>query len=86
VYRYHDDAAGVDDGAVFAFVHGTDPELFLVLEQRNKEAKGWRYALVPMTCWAVEAKRGDKIVWNVAERLGKSKPADAYHVWIHRTK
>jgi hypothetical protein len=88
VYRYSDKAAEVEDGAVFAFVHGTDPELFLVLEQRGGEGKdkGWQYTLVPMTCWAVEAKRGDKVVWNVGERLGKSKPADPYHVWIYRNK
>jgi hypothetical protein len=83
VYRYSDAAAEIEDAAVFAFVHGTDPELFLVLEYRGK-GTGWQYALVPMTCWAVEARRGDKIVWNVEERLGKSTPSDPYHVWIHR--
>src|SRR5262245_26575430 len=35
VYRYQDEASQVVDGAVFAFVHGTDPEAFLVLECRG---------------------------------------------------
>jgi hypothetical protein len=86
VYRYSDGDAGIDDGAVFAFVHGTDPELFLVLEHRTNKNKelGWHYALIPMTCWAVEARHDKKMVWSVPERLGKSKPTDAYHVWIHK--
>lgn len=85
VYRYQDEKAGIDDGAVFAFVHGTDPEVFLVLEH-DLEANGggWRYALAPMTCWAVEATLDGRAAWSVPERLGKSRPEDAYHVWIHR--
>lgn len=85
VYRYSDADAGVDVAAVFAFVHGTDPELFLVLEHRSEgRSAGWRYALAPMTCWAVEAERDGKLIWSVPERLGKSKPTDDYHVWIYR--
>lgn len=86
VYRYQDAEQGILDGAVFAFVHGTDPEVFLVLEHR--ETKGsqaaWHYALAPMTCWQVNVARQGKEVWSVPERLGKSKPGDAYHVWAHR--
>lgn len=87
VYRYSDAKQGIADAAVFAFVHGTDPELFLVLEQRTDERKkqGWHYALVPMTCWAVDAEHGGKQVWNAPERL-KSKPNEDYHVWVYRPK
>src|SRR5262249_31619878 len=34
-YRYQDAKQGINDGAVFAFVHGTDPEVFLILEHRT---------------------------------------------------
>jgi hypothetical protein len=82
VYRYEDKAAGIRDAAVFAFVHGTDPEVFLTLEYRDEGGKGgWHYALAPMTCWAVEARLDGKEVWSVPERLGKNKPSDSYHVW-----
>jgi hypothetical protein len=85
VYRYKDARAKINDGAVFAFVHGTDPELFLILEHQGEGNKaGWYYSLVPMTCWAVQAQLGKTEVWSVPERWGKTKPESPYHVWVHR--
>jgi hypothetical protein len=85
VYRYQDADRGIQDGAVFAFVHGTDPELFLILEIRKDGDKtSWFYSLAPMTCWAVKAQLGGTEVWSVPERLGKTTARDTYHVWIHR--
>lgn len=83
VYRYDDEAADIRDAAVFAFVHGTDPEVFLLLESRAAAAgnDAWQYALAPMTCWGVEARLDGKEVWSVPERLGNSLPSDPYHVW-----
>lgn len=90
IYRYSDAEAGIEDGAVFAFVHGTDPEVFLVLESRTAQSKsgkasaaGWHYTLAPMTCWAVTVQHQGKEVWSLPERLGKSKPNHLYHVWLH---
>jgi len=96
IYRYDDAEAGIQEGAVFAFVHGTDPEVFLVLESRlpvkgdvanveDRDQFGWHYTLAPMTCWAVTVERNEKQVWSLPERLNKSKPGDLYHVWLHRT-
>lgn len=86
IYRYQDESTGITDGAVFAFVHGTDPEVFLVLECRTeKDGKsGWHYTLAPMTCWAVSVRHQDRAVWSAPERLNKSTPADPYHIWFHR--
>lgn len=85
VYRYQDSESGIADGAVFAFVHGTDPEVFLVLENRTGGGKSaWHYALAPMTCWSVSAKRNEKTVWTAPERLNKSTPADPYHIWFEQ--
>jgi hypothetical protein len=86
IYRYDDSDAGIEDGAVFAFVHGTDPEVFLVLESRSDKAgsPGWHYTLAPMTCWAVTVQRKDRQVWSLPERLNKSKPNHLYHVWLHK--
>jgi hypothetical protein len=85
LYRYADKDQGIEDGAVFAFVHGTDPELFLILEQRSggKETAGWHYCLVPMTCWEVSAKCDGKEVFSAPERL-KSQPTEPYFVWVYR--
>jgi hypothetical protein len=85
VYRYQDARRGVNDGAVFAFVLGTDPEVFLILEHRGDgDAAMWHYSLVPMTCWAVKARLAGTEVWSVPERQGKSAARDPYHVWLHR--
>jgi hypothetical protein len=88
VYRYEDKAAGIADGAVFAFVHGTDPEVFLVLECiAAKDGKSqWQYTLAPMTCWSVSAQHNEKNVWSVPERLNKSTPATLYHIWFHASE
>jgi hypothetical protein len=86
IYRYADADAGLLDGAVFAFVHGTDPEVFLVFEARARAQGGaaWRYALAPMTCWSVRAEREMTPAWTVPERLGRSTPQTPYHVWQYR--
>ena len=47
IYRYADESEGVQDGAVFAFVHGTDPEVFLVLESRTDKDGRVELALQP---------------------------------------
>ena len=85
LYRYPDNPGDVIDGAVFAFVHGTDPEVFVALEAIEQDGKrSWRYALAPMTCWAVQVQRKGVEVWSVPERLGKSSRDVDYHVWVHK--
>jgi hypothetical protein len=86
VYRYQDEENDIAEGAMFAFVQGTDPELFLVLEYRDQPAAsaGWYYTLTPMTCWAVTASREKKEIWSVPDRMGKSTKASLYHVWIYK--
>jgi hypothetical protein len=80
-YRYPEKSAAAD-GALFAFVHGTDPEVVLLLEA--DEGK-WKYACAPLTCWAVQAAIDGKQVWSQVEQGGgKSKPVDPYHVWLFK--
>ena len=84
VYRYEMPERQVVDGAVFAYVLGTDPEVFLVLEARRNEdgSRRWEYLLAPMTCWAIEVKRRDQTVWKVAERIEKQRdPRNTYYLW-----
>jgi hypothetical protein len=87
IYRYEDKEADIADGAVFAFVHGTDPEVFLVLECRTTNGKSnWQYTLAPMTCWSVSVQHRNKDAWSVPERLNKSTPATLYHIWFHASE
>lgn len=83
VYRYSAPDAGVIEGAVFAYVHGTDPELLLILEARREgDVSGWYYALAAMTCWGVQARLDGEEVWTSPERFGSSTAGDLYHVWV----
>jgi hypothetical protein len=85
LYRYADEESGVIDGSVFAFVHGTDPEAFLVLEAIDRDGeRSWRYALAPMTCWAVQVTHNDVEVWSVPERLNDRTVEANYHLWRYR--
>ena len=70
IYRYEladAKAARPDpvDGAVFAFVQGTDPEAVLLIEAvRRGDRVGWQYALGRATGYGVEARLGNSVVWS----------------------
>jgi hypothetical protein len=56
------------DGAVFAFVMGTDPESLLLLEaveDRGGKAK-WQYGFARRTSGQLEGRHRDKVVWSAA--------------------
>jgi hypothetical protein len=66
-----------EDGALFAFVLGTDPEVFLFIEARKgSDGLEWQYAFAPMTCWALRAEPKGRPVWNLPLRAtdDPSKP------------
>jgi hypothetical protein len=71
LYRYElKDSKGTSpilrDGAMFAFVMGTDPEVVLLLEAVEREGKAvWQYAVARATSYAVEASLGDEVIWSV---------------------
>jgi hypothetical protein len=53
------------DGALFAYVLGTDPEVVLVLEAVGTADKAdWQYALARATAGGLEVKLGDEVVWT----------------------
>jgi hypothetical protein len=64
--RYSSEKQKIVDGATFAFVHTTDPEVFVVLEAVrgvDKDAT-WRYALAPMTAYALKVTLDGNVVWE----------------------
>ena len=66
IYRYKDSDSGLIDGAILAFVQGTDPEALLLVEARsNDKARRWHYAIARCTAWAVTARLGDDVVYDV---------------------
>jgi hypothetical protein len=70
LYRYElKDSQGTNpilrDGAMFAFVMGTDPEVVLLLEVVEREGKAaWQYALARATAYPVEASLGNVVIWS----------------------
>jgi hypothetical protein len=80
IYRYDlKDATPSDpdlqDGAVFAFVLGTDPEAVLLLEavRRDNRAR-WQYAFARSTYASVEARLGTAVVWTAPRMFGHHNP------------
>jgi hypothetical protein len=76
LYRYDVKAAeathpDLRDGAVFAFVQGTDPEVLLLLEAVAEDDRrlGWQYAFARATSGGLEAQLDGKLVWKVEQLL-----------------
>jgi hypothetical protein len=67
VYRYASEKQGVTDGALFAFVRGTDPEAFLMIEARKgQDGVEWQYAFARFVGHAsLRAVHNGREVWQV---------------------
>jgi hypothetical protein len=79
-YRYEGTEPPLIDGALFAFVQGTDPELFLLIEARQVDGKTqWQYGLARMTSLEQRVRYRGKPVWTApgvsyAEVAGPAGP------------
>lgn len=77
LYRYdgqqsENAAPSLKDGALFAFVMGTDPEVILLLEAVEREDKvSWQFAFARATGWGAEASLRDHVVWSVKPDTGR---------------
>jgi hypothetical protein len=66
LYRYPVECVDCLDGAIFAYVLGTDPEALLVMEaiERNGQNE-WQYAFVRQTSAGLETVRDGVTIWQV---------------------
>jgi hypothetical protein len=63
--RYEQPGSDIEDGALFGFAHGTDPEVLLIVEARRGESGvEWQYAIAPMTGYTVIAFWKGKEIWR----------------------
>ena len=63
------------DGALFAYVQGTDPEIILILEAIGTVEKAeWQCAFVRATSGGLEVKRGDELVWSAKKHPANRDP------------
>jgi hypothetical protein len=68
IHSYAAPKLGVLSGGLFAFVRGTDPELWLLVEARGKDAATarWQFAAARMTNMAeLQLRHQEKQVWEV---------------------
>jgi hypothetical protein len=66
VYRYESTDPAAPDGALFAFVEGTDPEVFLLIESRaGANGPAWHYALARMNSIEFHVAHKGQEVWSV---------------------
>jgi hypothetical protein len=78
LYRYDAERTKTLDGALYAFVLGTDPEVLLLLECDMAAAKPeWRFGAARMNRYRILLKRKGETVWEVAG-LKETGPQDAY--------
>ena len=66
LHRYSDPDKDVLDGALLAFVAGTNPEVLLLLEARRNTsgAATWQFAFARMGAASCRARLQDKVVWE----------------------
>ncbi|MDR3620697.1 MAG: hypothetical protein P4L85_15200 [Paludisphaera borealis] len=79
--RYGKAGSGVEDGALFAFAIGTDPEVVLMIESRPDPAGTfkWHYALAPMTSFEVKAFWKGNEVWTLPWRKMSKDTTDPFY-------
>ena len=66
IYRYPESSQQLLDGAIFVFVQGTDPEVFLLLEARGRSGnEQWTFAAARMNSVALTLRYYDKEVWSL---------------------
>lgn len=71
LYRYQTKASDLLDGALFAFVQGTDPEVMLLLEAvQRANRSAWEFALTRDSGVGLEADLDGKRIWKVPSSAG----------------
>lgn len=91
LHRYEPSTAEVQDGAIFSFAVGTDPEALLLLESRkHKGAWRWEFAFARFHFAGVVAKHKDQEVFRVAidksqsgTKIGDPASRDKIYVTYH---
>src|SRR5438094_145686 len=67
--RYGKPGTGVVDGALFAYVLTTDPDVYLMIEARaGQGGPEWQYAFAPASVWALKGSWKGEEVWSLPYR------------------
>jgi hypothetical protein len=85
IYRFETEGKRTDviDGALFAYVHTTDPEVLLTIEARPEVDGGpivWQYSLARMSMVTMRVHRKDREVWSTDWASNLHDPSKPYMV------
>ena len=84
LYRYKDPDNGILDGALFAFVLGTDPEVLLQVEAHSTALKTeWRVGFAPMTSYECRVKHEGNLVWSCPRRPPPNRATETFFFLIY---
>jgi hypothetical protein len=79
LYRYRTNRPDLLDGALFAFVLTTDPEVLLVIEARPVNgAVAWHYGFARMSMINLRGRHKDRDVWRVSWAYALQDPSEPY--------
>jgi hypothetical protein len=79
--RYGKAGSAVDDGALFAFALGTEPEIALMIEARQSRSGElrWEYGLAPLTSFELKVSWNGTQVWSSPWRRHSKDPSDVFY-------
>jgi len=81
LYRYEANRPNLPDGALFAFVQATDPEVLLVIEVSSAAGGGapvWPYGIARMSMVNLRAQHKDRSVWSMNWASNLEDPNQPY--------
>ncbi len=83
LHRYADPDKGIVDGAIMAFVEGTNPETLLLIECRseNENKPTWSYGFTRMSGGRLVARLEETVVWECPDIRGfdPERPYSSYN-------
>jgi hypothetical protein len=77
VHRYRCPDEKIEDGAMFLFVYGTNPEVLVQIETLSGADRSWRIGFARMAAARLKVTRDDQTVWE-AERVREWNPRHEY--------
>ena len=87
--RYGQPGSDTIDGALFAYVLTTDPEVYLLLEARpGNDGPTWHYAFAPSTVYEVRGKVKGVEVWTLPYRITRESrdQRSTFHVYAFQPR
>lgn len=80
LHRYSDEDEGIVDGCIFALAHGTNPEVYLLIEAHEQDGgQQWYYGLARFGYAEMHVNIDEEEVWE-QPRIAGTSPTDPY--WL----